>query len=35
MLKYESLGKCFTTSHYNKFTKEILDEKIKEKKLVD
>ena len=27
--------KCFTTSHYNKFTKEILDEKIKEKKLVD
>ena len=27
--------KYFTTSDYNKFTKEILDEKIKEKKLVD
>ena len=27
--------KCFTTSDYNNFTKEILDAKIKEQKLVD
>ena len=34
-LKYQALRQKITTSDYNKFTKEVLDAKVKEKKLLD
>ena len=33
--KIKEIKKCFTTSDYNKFTDNILDTKIKNKKLVN